>query len=84
MLTNEPSLMLRRSELTLKYYFKIKCCLLNPAYECVLYDTLQRQLGVGGTVASAFIVRVGEDPSIQSSNTTCIAFQDDAKAHMGT
>ena len=33
MLTNEPSLVLRRSELTLRYYFK-KCYLLNPSYEC--------------------------------------------------
>ena len=35
--------------------------LLNPAYECVLNDTLHRQLAAGSTVASAFIVRVGEE-----------------------
>ena len=60
-LTNEPSLVLKRSELKLRYYFKMKCYLLNPAYECVLNDTLHRLLAVGGTVASVFIVRVGEE-----------------------
>ena len=67
MLTNEPSLVLRRSELTLSCYFKMKCSLLNPAYECVLNDTLHRQLAVGGTVASTFIVRVGEEIKIQTA-----------------
>ena len=39
----------------------MKCYLLNPAYECVLNDTLHQQLAVGSTVASAFIVRGGEE-----------------------
>ena len=60
MLTNEPYGQ-TEDRIIISYYFKMKCFLLNPAYECVLNDTLHRQLAVGGTVASAFIVRVGEE-----------------------
>ena len=81
MLTNEPSLVLRKSELTLRYYFKMKCYLLNPAYECVLNDTLHRQLWQYCGLSIHCERRRG-NPSIQSSNTTCIAFQDDANTQM--
>ena len=40
-LTNEPALRYRRKELLLRYYFKNKCYLLNPAYSCVLTRNLE-------------------------------------------
>lgn len=40
-LCNEPELSLRRMDLTLRYYFKTKCHLQNPAYSCIVNDPLE-------------------------------------------
>lgn len=38
---NEPCLDLRRQDLLLRHYFKMKCHLLNPAYSCMINDRLE-------------------------------------------
>ena len=40
-LTNETALHYRKTELLLRYYFKNKCYLLNPAYSCVVNRNLE-------------------------------------------
>ena len=39
--SNEPTLELRRQELLLRYYFRLKCHILNPAYKCILDTGLE-------------------------------------------
>ena len=38
---NEPELDRRRKELMLRYYFKLKCHLLNPAYSSIVNRELE-------------------------------------------
>lgn len=40
-LCNEPSLELRRKDLLLRYFFKMKCNFLNPAYNCIVNNRLE-------------------------------------------
>jgi ribonuclease HI len=40
-ITNEPRLKLRRKDLLLRYYFKLKCHFLNPAYRCIHNTNLE-------------------------------------------
>ena len=40
-LTNEPELQLRRKEMMLRYYFKLKCHFLNPAYNSIVNQRLE-------------------------------------------
>ena len=39
-LTNEPELQLRRKELMLRYFFKLKCHFINPAYSSIVNERL--------------------------------------------
>ena len=71
MLTNKPSLVLRRSELTLRYYFKhemlpIKSCLRVCTERCIASTTSRwRYCGISIHCESG-----RGNPPIQSSNST--------------
>lgn len=44
-LCNEPSLELRRKDLLLRYFFKLKCHFINPAYSCIVNNQLELFFG---------------------------------------
>jgi len=59
-LTNEPSLELRRQELTVKYYVKLKAHIQNPAFNSVFNSNLRLFFNSRPTTKPPFIIRAEE------------------------
>ena len=59
-LLNEPSLQDRRQTLLCRYYYKSKCHILNPAYNCIINQRLEQSFSNHQLLSKPVIIRTKE------------------------